>query len=71
MRIHGTIDISEKKPDNEIRTTLIAFDAESDGKNVIMALKSSWTLHGGDKELGRKISGMFRGDTLMLFRSIK
>lgn len=71
--IRGTIDISEKMPDNEIKTTHIAFDGVSegdsvlsDGEDVRMNLKSSWTAHGGDKELKRESGGFLARDTLML-----
>jgi hypothetical protein len=65
-RINGTIDISERKPDNEIRTTLIEFDGVSDGENISMTLKSSWTPQGGDKAMKGKITGFLTGDTLTL-----
>jgi hypothetical protein len=67
MQIGGTIDISEKKPDNEIKTTFIAFDGTSDGENVSMNLKSSWTVQGGNKAVKGEITGLLKGDTLTLF----
>jgi hypothetical protein len=66
IRINGTIDISERKPDNEIRTALIEFDGVLDGENVSMTLKSSWTPQGGDKAMKGKITGFLTGDTLTL-----
>ncbi len=67
MQIRGAIDISEKKPDNEIRTTLIDFDGVSDGENVSMTYKGSWTPPGGDKAIKSMITGLLKGDTLTLF----
>jgi hypothetical protein len=67
MQISGTIDISEKKPDNEIGTTRFMFDGVSDGENVSMAVKSSWTPQGGDKAIKKEITGLLKGDTLTLF----
>jgi hypothetical protein len=72
-QIRGTIDISEKMPDNEIKTTHIAFGGVSDGDSILsdgedvrMYLKSSWTAHGGDKELKVESGGFLSRDTLML-----
>jgi len=72
--IRGTIDISEKMPDNEIKTTRIAFDGVLEGDSVLsdgvdfrMNSKSSWTAHGGDKELKREGDGFLARDTLLLY----
>lgn len=59
--------MSEKKPNEDIGTTIIAFDGQSDGKTVIMNLKSSWTAREGDKAMKREITGTLKGDTLMVF----
>jgi hypothetical protein len=67
MQIRGTLEILEKKPDNEIKTTLIALDGTSDGENVSMNLKSSWTVQGGNKAIKGEITGLLKGDTLTLF----
>ena len=67
MQISGTIDISEKKPDNEIGTTRFMFDGVSDGENVSMTVKSSWAPQGGDKAIKKEITGLLKGDTLTLF----
>ena len=66
MQIRGTINLSERKPDNEIRTALIEFDGVLEGENVSMTLKSSWTPQGGDKAMKGKITGFLTGDTLTL-----
>ena len=72
-QFRGTIDISEKMPDNEIKTTHIAFYGVSEGDSVLsdgvdvdMKLKSSWTAHGGDKKLKVESGGFLSRDTLML-----
>src|SRR5262245_58040092 len=65
-RINGTIDISERKPDNEIRTALIEFDGVLEGEDVSIALKSSWTPQGGDKAMKGRITGFLTVDTLTL-----
>jgi hypothetical protein len=69
MRITGTIDMSERKPNNDIETTLIAFDGVLSGEGVNMNLKSSWTARGGDKAVKREIAGTLKGDTLTLLLS--
>ena len=66
-QIRGTIEILEKKPDNEIGTTRFMFDGVSDGENVSIAVKSSWTPQGGDKAIKKEITGLLKGDTLTLF----
>jgi hypothetical protein len=67
MQIIGTIDISEREPNNEIKTTLIAFDGVLSGTVVSMNLRSSWTAQGGDKALKGEIRGLLSDDTLTLF----
>src|SRR5262245_46561563 len=67
MQIRGTIEILDKKPDNEIGTTHFMFDGVSDGENVSMTVKSSWTPQGGDKAIKKEITGLLKGDTLTLF----
>jgi hypothetical protein len=67
MRINGTIDVSERRPDGGIENTLVMFDGESDGETVGMKLKSWWTVRGGDKALKERITGSLKGDTLLLF----
>jgi hypothetical protein len=67
MQIRGTIDISEKNPDNEIKTTLISFDGISDGGNVTMNLKSSWTARHGDKADRGRMEARLKDNTLILF----
>jgi hypothetical protein len=67
MQIRGTIDISERKPNNEIRTSRFMFDGVSDGENVSMTVKSLWTPQGGDKAIKKEITGLLKDDTLTLF----
>jgi hypothetical protein len=69
MQIRGTIKISEKKPDNEIKTTLIAFDDTSDGENVGISLKSSWIPQGAPDAMKGEMTGLLKGDTLTLVMS--
>jgi hypothetical protein len=66
-QIRGTIEILEKKPDNEIGTTHFMFDGVSDGENVSMAVRSSWTPQGGDKAIKKEITGLLKYGTLTLF----
>lgn len=66
-QIKGTIDILERKPDNEIRATLAMFDGVLDGENVSMTAKSAQTSQGDDKEPEEKITGRLKGGTLTLF----
>jgi len=67
MQIRGTINLSERKPDNEIKTILIAFDGVLSGTTISMNLKNSWAVQGGHKALKGGITGSLNGDTLTLF----
>src|SRR5215468_5250200 len=57
IQISGTIDILERKPNNEIKTTKVTFGGHSDGKDVIVK-KSSWALHGSGKVMTGGITGL-------------